>query len=116
MSFEGSCHCGAVTFTVEGDVPTTAISCNCSHCRRKGLLLAFTPRSSFTLDSGEDALDTYLFNTHKIEHRFCRTCGTEPFAYGVSPDGSETSAINLRCVPSIDLDGLELHRFDGASR
>ena len=115
MSFDGSCHCGAVTFSVEGEVPTTAISCNCSHCRRKGLLLAFAPRSSFTLDSGEEALTTYLFNTHKIEHQFCGTCGTEPFAYGVNPDGTETSAINLRCVPSADLDALELHRFDGAS-
>ncbi len=114
MSFEGSCHCGAVTFTVEGELPTTAISCNCSHCRRKSLLLSFAPRSEFTLNSGAEVLDAYLFNKHKIEHRFCRTCGTEPFAYGVSPDGSETSAINLRCVPSADLDALELHRFDGA--
>ena len=115
MSFEGSCHCGAVTFSVNADAPTQAISCNCSHCRRKRLLLSFFPASDFTLRSGDDALQTYLFNTRKIEHKFCETCGAEPFAYGVSPDGSQTRAINLRCVPAIDLDQLELQKFDGAS-
>jgi len=115
MSFEGSCHCGTVTFAVDAAVPAQAISCNCSHCRRKGLLLSFFPSSDFTLQSGDDALQTYLLNSHKIEHKVCATCGVEPFAYGVNPSGAETRAINLRCVPSIDLEQLELQKFDGAS-
>ncbi len=41
-------------------------------------------------------------------------CGTEPFAEGTNPDGSAVCAVNLRCVPSIDLDSLELQHFDGA--
>lgn len=115
MSFQGSCHCGAVSFTVDADPPTSALSCNCSHCRRKGLLLAFFPVERFVLTGGEEVLRAYRFNTHSIEHRFCTTCGTEPFAQGTSPDGSETRAVNLRCVPAIDLDTLELTRVDGAS-
>jgi hypothetical protein len=43
MSFEGGCHCGAVTFSVDAEVPTKALSCNCSICRQKGLLLSFVP-------------------------------------------------------------------------
>ena len=115
MSFEGSCHCGTVTFSVDAAVPAQAISCNCSHCGRKGLLLSFFSASDFTVQSGDDALRTYLFNSHKIEHKFCATCGVEPFAYGVNPNGAETRAINLRCVPSIDPEQLELQKFDGAS-
>jgi len=115
MAFEGSCHCGAVSFTVEAEAPTTAIACNCSHCRRKGFLLAFFPAEQFRLDKGADALRTYLFNTHKIAHRFCETCGTEAFAEGQNPDGSAVRAINLRCVPSIDLDELALHPVNGAN-
>ena len=53
MSFEGSCHCGAVSFTVDADTPVKAISCNCSHCRRRGALLAFYSPEEFTLESGE---------------------------------------------------------------
>jgi len=115
MAYDGSCHCGAVTFTVEGDAPGSALSCNCSICRRKGLLLAFAPRTSVTV-RGEAALSTYLFNTHKIEHRFCATCGVEPFAFAAAPDGTPSVAVNLRCVPAIDLDALQLQPFDGASR
>ncbi|MGQ6626435.1 GFA family protein [Serratia marcescens] len=54
MSFQGSCHCGAVTFSVDAELPTEALSCNCSICRRKGLLLSFFPISAFTLNSGQD--------------------------------------------------------------
>lgn len=114
MSFEGSCHCGAVRFKIDAPPPTKAISCNCSHCRRKGFLLSFFPAGQFTLMQGEDSLRSYRFNTHKIDHRFCRKCGTEPFADGTNPDGSAVCAVNLRCVASIDLDSLELQHFDGA--
>ena len=114
MSYEGSCHCGAVSFTVSGDAPTEAISCNCSHCRRKGLLLSFVPADTVSLE-GEDALRDYFFNKHAIAHRFCATCGCQPFGFGKLPDGSEMAAINLRCVPSIDLDGLTIRNVDGAS-
>jgi len=116
MSYDGSCHCGAVTFTVAQDPPTAAISCNCSHCSRKGLLLEFVPAEVFTLTSGEDALGEYRFNTHKIGHRTCKQCGVQPFAEGVGPNGAAIRAINLRAVPSIDLDALKLNKVDGASR
>lgn len=115
MSFEGSCHCGAVQFKVNNQAPTQAISCNCSHCRRKGFLLAFFPAEQFNLIQGEESLGSYTFNTHKIDHRFCQKCSTEPFADGTNPDGSSVCAVNLRCVPSIDLDTLELQHFDGAN-
>ena len=42
----GSCHCGAVQFTVDGE-PDQALECNCSHCARKGFLLWF----DFELDA-----------------------------------------------------------------
>jgi hypothetical protein len=115
MSYEGSCHCGKVAFSVEAEAPAQAIACNCSHCRRKGFLLSFVPAAQFTLLRGEEALKSYYFNKHAIEHRFCGECGTQPFAMGKLPDGSAMAAINLRCVESIDLDGLELQKVDGAS-
>ena len=116
MAFDGNCHCGAVAFTVDADLPDTAVSCNCSHCRQKGLLLSFHPASSFTLHRGEEMLATYTFNTHKIRHRFCRNCGAQPFAEGDNPeDGIAMRAINLRAVPAADLNALTLKKVDGAS-
>ncbi len=114
MPYTGSCHCGAVTFAVAADLPGEAMSCNCSHCRRKGFLLTFVPADQFTLRSGEDSLASYQFYKHNIKHRFCATCGTQSFAEGSTPDGP-MRAINLRCVPEIDLDALKINKVDGAS-
>lgn len=115
MAFEGSCHCGKVAWRVDADLPTEAMACNCSHCRRKGFLLAFFPIAQFTLDHGEDALKSYEFYKHMIEHRFCTTCGTQSFAVGIGPGGAKMAAINLRCVPDADLDALAIRKVDGAS-
>ena len=68
----GSCHCGAVAYDVDVDI-TNLVSCNCSRCQRLGSVLAFAPRDSFRLLSGEDNLTEYLFNRKVIRHLFCRT-------------------------------------------
>jgi len=115
MAFEGSCHCGKTAFKVDAEPPAEAMTCNCSHCRRKGLLLAFFPDELFTLQRGDDDLKSYFFYKHVIEHRFCTTCGTQPFAVGKGTDGKAMIAVNLRCVPGIDIDALEIHAVDGAS-
>ena len=115
MAYQGSCHCGVVAFEVSQDPPTEAISCNCSHCRRKGFLLTFVPIDRFRLESGADQLTSYRFNKHNIDHQFCATCGCQSFSVGTGPDGSKMAAVNLRCVPAADLDALNIQKVDGAS-
>jgi hypothetical protein len=115
MAFHGSCHCGAVKFSVAADLPTQAMSCNCSICRRKGVLMAFFPVAKFKLDQGEESLQAYKFNTHRLSHWFCRSCGIHAFGGGIGPDGTEMRAINLRCVPDAELDSLKIQQFDGAA-
>jgi hypothetical protein len=114
MPYTGSCHCGAVTFSVAADAPSDAMTCNCSHCSRKGLVLTFVPDDQFTLDSGADKLTDYQFYKHNITHQFCTICGCQAFALGKSPNGP-MRAINLRCVPQVDIDTLTLKQVDGAS-
>jgi hypothetical protein len=114
MVHQGSCHCGNVAFEVDGDV-SNVIECNCSHCSRKGFLLAFLPYDKFKLKTSETALTTYKFNKHVIEHKFCSTCGCAPFAYGVDPKGNKTAAINVRCLPAVDLKSLNITPVDGKS-
>ena len=115
MSFEASCHCGAVAVIVDAEVPTNALMCNCSHCSIKSLVLAAVPGDAVSVDRGEAELKTYRFNRNVIEHRFCSNCGVQPFAQGKGKDGSAMAMINLRCVPGVDIDKLEITQFDGAS-
>lgn len=115
MLHRGSCHCGRIAFTVDGDIDN-AIDCNCSLCRRRGALLWFAPRANFTLLTPEDAQSTYRFNTQRIAHHFCPTCGCAPYSAANAPDGTPTVAINLRCVEGIDLAQLAITAVDGRSR
>ncbi len=114
MKHEGSCHCGGITFTAQGDIDQ-AVDCNCSMCRRRGALLWFVPGDAFELTSPRPQLATYTFNKHRIQHHFCPTCGIAPFGEGTSPDGSRMVAVNVRCLPQVDLEALKVVRFDGAS-
>ena len=113
--YEGSCQCGAVRYQVSADLGSTVV-CNCSRCRRLGLILTFVPASEFKLLSGEDATTEYLFNRHVIHHHFCSTCGIESFSRGKKPDGSPVVAINVRCLDGVDLDALKPTHFDGKSK
>ncbi|MBL8630437.1 MAG: GFA family protein [Rhodospirillaceae bacterium] len=114
MVHQGSCHCGKIAYEVDGDV-TNVIECNCSHCSRKGYLLAFFPRDKVKLKTPESDLSTYTFNKHAIQHHFCGTCGCAPFGFGTDPKGNKTAAINVRCLPAVDLGTLNITKVDGRS-
>lgn len=115
MVHAGSCHCGKIAFDVEADI-TDVLECNCSMCRRRGSLLAFVPRDALTLNTPESDVHTYTFNKHAIQHHFCATCGIAPYGEGVDPrSGVKTAAINVRCLPDVDLDALNTKKVDGAS-
>jgi len=114
MRYEGGCHCGKVRFEVEAEVDQ-AIECNCSHCSMKGFILTFAPAQAFKLTKGEGETQEYLFNTGKIRHRFCKTCGVQSYAKGVAPDGSEIAAINVRCLDGVDIKSLSPQSYDGAA-
>ncbi|OEZ49438.1 MULTISPECIES: GFA family protein [unclassified Duganella] len=112
MKYQGSCHCGNVKFEAEGEI-TSAMSCNCSMCQRKGTLMWFVPRPSMHLLTPDANASTYLFNKHLIKHRFCPTCGISPYSEGVAPNGDAMAAINIRCIEGIDLESIPVTHYDG---
>jgi hypothetical protein len=114
MRYRGSCHCGRISFEVEGEIQG-AMACNCSMCQRKGSLLWFVPRSDLRLLMPEDAASVYTFNKQLIKHRFCPVCGIHPYGEGVDPSGNEMAAINVRCLEDLDLAAVPIQNFDGRS-
>jgi hypothetical protein len=113
-TYEGSCHCGAVRWSVTMAPPEKAFAGNCSICMRTGWLLAFLPAKSFRLRSGEDAVRDYQFGKQNIHHFFCTTCGVRSFSRGASKSGEETIALNLRCIAGMDPTKLPVESFDCA--
>ncbi len=115
MKYAGSCHCGKIAYEVEGEAKE-ATECNCSICRRRGSLLWFLPRDQLKLKAPESDMSYYSFNKHHIKHYFCPVCGCAPFGLGAGPDGKPMAAVNLRCLPEVDLASVKINHFDGASR
>ncbi len=113
MLYKGSCHCGRVSFEVEGDLYAVK-ECNCSICRRLGALRWFVPRSQVHFVNPESNLSTYEFGKRKIQHHFCSTCGCAPMGTG-SHNGVEMFSINVRCLEDVDLSALKIKQVDGRS-
>lgn len=96
-SYEGGCHCGSISFTVELSPPLNkqkVVNCNCSICRRAGYLLVCTllgslifkgPLLTLILDpvyekvtwhnDSRARLSNYTFQTKTRDHMFCPQCG-----------------------------------------
>ncbi|WP_141735088.1 GFA family protein [Oligoflexus tunisiensis] len=112
--YSGGCHCGKVRYEVDMELQGL-ISCNCSICSKKGLILGFVGEKQFSLKSGKEILKDYQFNKHHIHHLFCTNCGVSSFANGAGPDGSLMYAINVRCLDDVDVTTLQTKPVDGKS-
>ena len=78
-----------------------------------GFVLTFVPRDALRLDKDGPTTE-YRFNNKAISHRFCPTCGVEPYAFG-EQDGQQMAAINVNCLDGVDARALDSKRVDGAS-
>jgi hypothetical protein len=114
MKYKGYCHCKKVSYEVDLEIGKV-ISCNCSHCQIKGLLLSFVSADAFTLISGAEDLTSYRFNKKVIDHLFCKHCGVESFSKGKDKEGKDTVAINVRSLEGLTLEELDIMKFDGKS-
>lgn len=89
MAVVATCHCGAVTLTV--DTPPTEITeCNCSICRRYGALWAYYPKGAVTFVPPEAATDTYLWDDRSIGLTAAASAAASPTG-GRLPSGATTA-------------------------
>ena len=110
QTYQGSCHCGQVTFTTDAD-PESAVRCNCSICRRKGIPMIATQR--FELTSGEEALHLYQFNTRTARHYFCGTCGI--YTHHNTRSNPDLIRVNAGCLHGVDPQTIPCGQVDGAA-
>ena len=107
---DGSCHCGAVRFTIDADI-TELTSCDCSLCEKKNALMTRVHESAMTILAGEDVLSLYQWNTKRAKHYFCSRCGIYTFHRKRSlPDHYE---VNVRCLDGFDAGSVPVRGVDG---
>ncbi len=137
--YEANCHCGAIKYKVKMPPLETlkVTNCNCSICCKNGYLNVYPKRTDVVFDRGEDHMKGYLFGEKKCMHKFCPTCASSMF---VDPhmDDPELIVVNVRVsflvvvvvvlswttliwpqvrmFKNIDVDKLELWKYDGFNR
>lgn len=111
--YKGSCHCGAVRFSFEGNAITRGLRCNCSLCSRKGAVMSPEPipEGKLKIDADEDALGLYQFGARTAKHYFCKTCGIYTFHETARAPGHYR--VNVACLEGVDPFALEVDVFDG---
>ncbi|KAJ7249206.1 Mss4-like protein [Mycena haematopus] len=111
--YHGSCHCGAVGYTLlSPDKITTAKDCNCSICARDAALWIYPLTTDVTF-KGLDSLGEYTFGHRTTYHGFCTVCGVSIRERFIAP--RIQTALNVRTVNGLDLSALEITKEDNKS-
>lgn len=74
IAHNGGCHCGRVRFEVKAPRFLEISECNCSICKKSGILHYVVRQEHFNLIKGEEVLTKYTFGTGIAEHPFCSIC------------------------------------------
>ncbi len=90
MLLEGSCHCGAVRFSVESHTPYPYQLCYCSICRKTagggGFAINIMGWADSLKVTGEENISVYHAvlpdgGESELERRFCSKCGSALWVY-----------------------------------
>lgn len=113
--YQGSCHCGSISYSFEAPEITKGLRCNCSICQKKGAVMSdfVLAPDELHIEIKDDALATYQFGNQVARHQFCRKCGIYPFHTTFRVPNHYR--INLGCVEGVNPLDLEIAVFDGAS-
>jgi len=108
---EGSCHCGAVRWRFDG-MPEGATACNCTLCRRYGVLWAYDYENERIHVSGPTR--AYV-RGNAIGFHFCSECGCVSYWRSLSPDddGRRRIAVNLRLTEPEPVADIPIDHFEG---
>lgn len=107
----GSCHCGEVRWRFAGQ-PDGATACNCTVCRRYGVLWAYDYEGAGIEVSGKT--QAYV-RGRALEFHFCPFCGCVGFwhAQQRDEDGRRRIAVDLRLAELEAVAQIPVDHFDG---
>lgn len=93
--------------------PTEIFECNCSICRKLGVLWAYYARDEVTFEKGAGTTRIYEWNKHWIQFHSCATCGCTTHWLPTDPEVRHKMGVNARLVDGLNLTNTELKHIDG---
>lgn len=109
-----TCHCQAVRVEVPAP-PASVTDCNCSVCRRYGVLWAYYPAEQVRVDAEAGSTDVYAWGPKALNFVRCSQCGCVTHWERVVPVAGTKMGVNARLFPAGTLQGVEVEPLDGAS-
>ncbi|KJZ20543.1 GFA family protein [Loktanella sp. S4079] len=110
MPVQGSCLCGAITFSADQS-PTTGNACHCTSCRKQsGHFFASIdiPKDALRI-TGTDQI-TWYHASEKARRGFCKTCGSTLFW---DPLFQDWTAVAMGALDGETQLSLSMHIFTG---
>ncbi len=110
-TLSGTCHCGQLSWQFDG-IPESATACNCTLCRRYGVLWAYDWEDEGIRVSGPSR--AYVHG-EDIEFHFCPECGCVSHWRGIQAgeDGRRRIAVNLRLTEPEPIAQVPIRHFEG---
>lgn len=111
---DATCRCTAVKVTVPYS-PDTLTDCNCSICRRYGVLWAYYKADDVKVDAVPDSTDEYVWGRRVLRFVRCSTCGCLMYWQRIVPVMGSKMGVNARNLPPEIVSGTKIELLDGAS-
>lgn len=110
---EASCHCGAVRLILAA-APDVVTECNCSICRRYGVIWAYYAPGDVSFVPAATATDTYQWDDRSLSFHRCRTCGCVTHWSPEPQRDQGRMGINARLLDPSVLAAAPVRHLDGA--
>jgi len=94
--------------------PDTVTDCNCSICRRYGMLWAYYSPKQVRIAAGVDETDTYVWDDKSIAFHRCRVCGCVTHWAAVDRS-ADRMGVNARLMAPEVFTNARVRRLDGAN-
>ena len=106
---ESSCVCGAVRLAITR-APTEVLDCNCTLCRRYGVLWAYYSPKDVIVPSGLTV--TYMRGAKESEFHRCKICGGVTH-WAPLDKTRDRMGVNARLMEPEVVARARVRRFDG---
>ena len=109
----GNCHCGAITIELPF-APEEATRCNCSLCRRLGVIWAYYEFGTVKISGHPEQTEEYIQGDKTLRTVRCRSCGCTIDWEPLQPEPGAKHGVNLRNFDPALLAATRIRNLDGA--
>lgn len=109
----GTCHCGQIGYRYD-HTPDYALRCNCSICRRAGLLMIYAHPDKIELIGKPADFSTYTRGKKILTFKRCTNCGIFSHWERIDRPKPDLMGVNLNLADPDVVASIPVRYFDGA--